>query len=64
MDGCDEKKRRNTELYLLSMLAHEYNIIIDHVVGSPSNGKYFVDGLNEIDKNYPSMLMGKLKSLV
>ena len=35
-----------TVLYLLSMLAHAYNIIIDRGVGAPVNGRDVVDGLN------------------
>ena len=36
-DGCAEQYRCATELYLLSMLAHAYNIIIDHGVGAPGH---------------------------
>ena len=28
-DGCTDKYRFATEIYLLSMLAHSYNVIID-----------------------------------
>ena len=35
-----------TALYLLSILAHAYNVIIDHSVGSPGYGREVVDGLN------------------
>ena len=37
MNGCAEQYRCATLLYLLSILAHEYNIIIDCGVGSPGH---------------------------
>ena len=49
-----------TELYLLSMLSHAYNIVIDHVVGAPGHGNYFVDGLNATN-NFLKMLMKTVK---
>ena len=45
-NGCAEKYGCSNALYLLSMLAHAYNIIIDCVVRSPGHGSEFVDGLN------------------
>ena len=36
-------------LYLLSMLAHEYNIIIDHGFVTPDNSINIVDEMNEIE---------------
>ena len=39
-----------TELYLPSILAHTYNIIIDCGVGSIGHGREIVDGLNDTDK--------------
>ena len=38
------------------MLSHAYNIVIDHVVGSPGHRKYVVDGLDATDKRLLSML--------
>ena len=46
--------------YLLSMLSHAHDIIIDLGVGSPVYGKYFVGGLNVNEKRYLSMLMKTL----
>ena len=46
MDGCAEKYRFTTELYLLSMLAHTYNIIIGRGVGEPGYYIEVIDGLN------------------
>ena len=34
IDGCAEKYRYATVIYLLSMPSHEYNIIIDRGVGA------------------------------
>ena len=45
-DGCEDQYLCATALYLLSMLAHAYNIIIDCGVGSPGHGIEVVDGLN------------------
>ena len=43
-DGCTKKYICATELYLLSMLYHVYNILIDCGVGEPGHGKYFIRG--------------------
>ena len=45
------------ELYLLSILAHAYGIIIDCGFFVPVHGKYVVDGLNATEKWFISMLM-------
>ena len=37
-------------LYLLSMLEHEYNIIIDIGVGTPEHSREVHGGLNATDK--------------
>ena len=39
------------------MLAHAYNIIIDHGVGSPVYVREVVGGFNATDKRFLSMLM-------
>ena len=39
------------------MLAHAYNIIIDHDVGSPVHDREFFDSLNANDKSFISMIM-------
>ena len=52
-DGCTKKYICATELYLLSMLYHVYNILIDCGVGEPGHGKDFVDGLE--DNNFFSL---------
>ena len=56
-DGCAEKYRCKTSLYLLSILSHAYNIVIDCGVASPGHGKYVVDGLNATDNFFVSTLM-------
>ena len=44
-------------LYLLSTLAHAYNINIDRVVGAPGHGREVVGGLNTTHKGFISILM-------
>ena len=51
IDGCEEQYRCVTALYLLSMLEHAHNIIIDCGSGSPGHGREVVDGLNAT--NFP-----------
>ena len=46
-----------TALYLLSMLAHVSNIIIDWGVWSPVHSGEVVNGLNDTDKMLISMLI-------
>ena len=45
-NGCADQYRCATALYLLSILAHAYNTIIDRGVGEPGHGmtlmKYFL----------------------
>ena len=50
MHGCAEQYICATALYLLSMLAHAYNIIIDRGVVAPGHGREFVHGLNNTEK--------------
>ena len=47
-DGCVEQYIYVTTLYLISMLAYAYNIIIDGDVGAPVHGREVIDGLNTI----------------
>ena len=46
MDGCKGQYSCATALYLLSMLAHVYNIIIDCGVVSPVYGREVIGGFN------------------
>ena len=55
-DACAEQYCCAIALYLLSMLAHTYNIIIDHGVGAPGHGRKVVDGLNDIYNFFLTML--------
>ena len=50
-----------TAIYLLSMLAHAYNIIIDYGVVSIGYGIEFVDCFNANEKRLISMLMTTLQ---
>ena len=56
-DGCTEKYFYATALYLLSMLAHAYNIKIDCGVGAPRHRREVVDGFNATDNVFLSMLI-------
>ena len=53
--SCAEQYIFTTALYLLSMLAHVYNIIIDRGVGSPGNIQEVVGFLNATDKRFLSL---------
>ena len=44
---CDEQYICTNLLYLLSILSHAYNFLIDLGVGWPRPGKYVLDGLND-----------------
>ena len=46
IDGCAEQYICATGLYLLSMLARSYDIIIDRGVGAPDHCRDVVYGLN------------------
>ena len=54
---CADQYSCMTALYLLSILAHKYNIIIDRVVGATGHGIEVVDGLNDTKNKILSMLM-------
>ena len=43
------------------MLAHTYNVIINSGVGSTGHEIEFVDGLNDTEKRFLSMLMTTVK---
>ena len=60
-DGFEEQYFYATVLYVLSILAHAYNIIIDSGCGSLRHRREVVDGLNDTDKMFLSMLMTTLK---
>ena len=55
-DSYTEKYRCGTALYLLSVLAKAYYIIIDRGVGEIGKVREVVDGLNATDKQFFSML--------
>ena len=49
-DGCSKQYRCARALYLLSLLAYQFDIIIDRAIGAPGHGKDIIDALNAIDK--------------
>ena len=54
--GCVDQYWYVTALDLISVLAHEYNIITDSCVVSPGHGREVVGGLNDTDKRLISIL--------
>ena len=56
-DGCAEHYICATKLYLIPMLLHIFSVIIDRGITSPGHGKYFIDGINVIDKMFILQLM-------
>ena len=61
IDVCSEQYIFTTALYLLSMLPHSYNILINRDVEAPVHGKYVLDGLNTNDKRFITILMTTVK---
>ena len=55
--GCTEQYRCAAALYLLSILSHAYNVIIDSGGVAPGHGRDLVDGFNATNKIFLSMLM-------
>ena len=56
-DGCGKQYRCGTAIYLLSVLASTFDIVIDRAIGAPGHGKDLVDGLNATDKVYLRQMM-------
>ena len=51
-DGCAKQYRCATALYMLSVLALHFGIVIDRAIGAPGHGKSEIDGLMAVDKTY------------
>jgi len=51
-DGCAKQYRCATVLYMLSVLALHFGIVIDRSIGAPGHGKSEIDGLMAVDKTY------------
>ena len=60
-DGCDERYRCASALYLMSVMSQCYSIIIDRVISAPRHGKEGVDGINDVDKQYIYQLMSTVQ---
>ena len=56
-DGFTEKYICATALFLLSILSHVYNILIDRGGVAPGHGKYIVYGLKANHKMFLSTVM-------
>ena len=51
-DGCSKQYRCGTALYLLSVLASQFGVMVDHMIGAPGHGKDVVDALNATTKKF------------
>ena len=60
-DGCSEKYRCASELYLMSVMSQCYSIIIDRGISAPGNGKEVLYGTNAVDKHYINQLMSTVQ---
>ena len=60
-DGCAEKYRCASALYLMSVISQTNSLIIDRVIIAPGHVKEVVDGLNAVDKRYIYQLMSKVQ---
>ena len=56
-NGCAERYRCASALYLMSVMSQYYSIIIDRGISSHGHGKEVVYGLNAFDKRYIYQLM-------
>jgi hypothetical protein len=50
--GCMKQYHSGTAMFLLSYLAHVYDITSNRAIGAPRHGKDVVDGLNATDKQF------------
>ena len=60
-DGCSEKYRCASALYLMSVISQTYSLIIDWGISAPGHGKEVIDGLNAVDKSYIYQLISKVQ---
>ena len=51
-NDCAEQYRCASALYLILVMCQCYSVIIDQGIITPVHGKYFVDGINAVDKRY------------
>ena len=56
-DGCAKQYRSGNALFLMNIIALNYNIIIDRAVCAPGHGKSIIDGMNAVDKHYLRQVM-------
>ena len=59
-DGCASQYRCGNALFLLSLLASAYGIVIDRAIGAPGHGKDLIDGMNAVDKRFLQEAMRRL----
>ena len=60
-DGCADKYRCASALYLMSVMSKFYSIIFDWGISAPGHGKEVVDGLNDIYKCYIYQVMSNVQ---
>ena len=63
LDCCVEHHRCATTLYLMSMLSHEFYVIIECGIIATGHGIELLYGLNAIEKRFLFQLMPTLKLL-
>jgi hypothetical protein len=51
-DGCGKQYHSAMTLYLLSLIATDFDLTIDRAIGAPGHGKDIVDSLNATNKMY------------
>ena len=56
-NGCAEKYRCASAIYLMSVLSQCFSIVIYQGISAPGHGKEVVYGVNDIDKRYIYQLM-------
>ena len=61
IDGCEDQYRCATQLYLLSILEHAYNIIIDRGFRATIHNWEIVDGLKTTYKSFLSTLIKNMQ---
>jgi len=57
MDGCAKQYRSGTALYLMTVIACKYGIILDRMISAPHHGKGPCDSQGGVDKTYIKLYM-------
>ena len=60
-DGCAEKYRCASALYIMSVMFQFYSVIIDRGISAPVHVKELVSGLNATGKRYIYQLISNVQ---